>query len=196
MNRPHCFRGAATFLFVVALARDRGRASCSRPSERRGPSPLNRRCSRWILCGRSRCPTSGSSARRSDCRSIHAITYGSFIVPRPSRTTRRLERSRTAIAVSSVRRSSSSIPTVTSSRRSAGRAPGTSGPIPSMESSSTTKTTSGSAATAPRTVICSSSTGRENSCCRSAAKGRARAATISRTSRWRRIWKSIRRPTS
>ena len=121
-----------------------------RDGRRRRRTPSWRRASKWIRCGRSRCPTTGCSARRSASRR----RAGSRL-DRPSRQPARRQRSRRQpeSADRLVLREGAAGARVRSRRqrrRPLGRsgAKATSGPRRITASPSTTRATCGSAATA------------------------------------------------
>ncbi len=100
-------------------------------------------------CGRSRCRTTGFSARRSAWRSTRRITSGSCIATTCSAPTKRprIRARRSRRAAPRRRRCSSSIPPVISWAIGVGPPPATIGRSRITASSSITRTTSGSAAT-------------------------------------------------
>ena len=153
-------------------------------------------CSSGIRRGRSRCPRRGRWGRSWAWRSTSTITFGSCTGSARCRRTSGIQRPprirRLPSAAFLRRPSSSSIRQATSSHLGEDLARATNGRRASMESSSTTRTSSGQPATARKTRRFSSSRTRERSCFRLVVRGRARETATPGilaeppTSRWTR----------
>ena len=151
-RRGHVIYGASLAAAIVGLGI--GQALLQNEGRRRRTARCRRRASRSIRSGRSRCPTTGCSARRSASGPTSRTTSGSSTAARRRCTTTRRAPSstrRSPNAAAARRRCSSSIRPATSCAPGAAPARATSGRSRTTASTSTTRATSGSAATARRT---------------------------------------------